>query len=355
MPNTAANSGAVANLCKAIEFDEHEVTIAYGGEKQFTSAIRDAYDLPESINIIHLPTIPGPFQKIVWVLISRYRLSGYSYITRMPDVSVLLAFLGEDAVLELHQHLDTFRRWKTWRKMLPYIDKKKLKVAALTQPIVDSLDPLMTQNASSICVIPSAGEDFLGIKSKVSFDAGYVGSLMPGKGIERVKELATRIPDCSFIIYGDVKKAPDIAGELEAMDNVTLGGFVPQSKIQTALASFRIGLAPYASSGFGGKGGPFVSMDSMSSLKVIEYMSASRTILASNIPSIKTMVIDREHAILCSPDDIENWETRLRELLDDPKLCVDLAQNARKRFEERYSFSKRAKAFLSLMNKGIGT
>ena len=123
------------------------------------------------------------------------------------------------------------------------------------------------------------------------------------------------------------------------------------SDVGAALASFRIGLAPYERAGFGGDGSPFVRADDLSSLKIVEYLSARRIVVASRIPSVARMVADRHSAMLCDPDDPVDWLRAIDTVLADPALGVSIAYQGRALYEQQFSFDIRAGRFRALVDQ----
>jgi glycosyltransferase involved in cell wall biosynthesis len=348
LPNKLANSGAVLNLCKALSDASNRVTLAYLGEPEDEPAIRAAYDLPATMHCTALPSMRRGLYYPAMAVTALRRSGADVVITRMPQVAVIAAMLGKPTILELHQHLELFSHLRLWTKFLFLVRPNRLAIVATTPGIRGSLHPAWRRKATTIATLPSAALDLLVDDTPPSFDVGYVGSFMPGKGVEKVHAMAEALPEVSFVVYGDPTSGPDAAASLEALPNVTLGGFVPNKDIATALASFRIGVAPYASTGFGGSGKLFFRMDSLSSLKVLEYMSAAKAIVSSRIPAIEDCVQDGQSALLCDPDDNSEWTRAVSALANDPALSQRLARNARNTYLQRFTYSVRAEGFMKL-------
>lgn len=350
LPNTSANSGAVLELCKALDAHGHPVTIFYRRGDQGESAIRGLYGIPDSIRLLPLRTIAGPAQQPFWVLQVRHRAPRSVVISRMGPCAIMAAALRMPAILEMHQLASTIKNWGYWSRLLALVAPRHLSIAVLTQAVADQLDAGLRRRSKSIRVIPSAAADFAGPEQPGPvYDVGYVGSFMPGKGIEKVLQIARELQDASFVIYGDPDRNRQIASDFEALPNVTLAGFVSRAKVGNALRSFRIGLAPYASRGFGGDTMPFVSSSSMSSLKLIEYMSAGCVVVASRMPAVEATVRDGREGLLVEEGDTQAWVEAVRRVLRDPGLCDDLRREARQRFLDHFSFKERALRFSELV------
>jgi len=98
-------------------------------------------------------------------------------------------------VLELHQHSNTFKHWPLWRRLLHFVRPNRLRIAALSQGVVDELDPLLRAKGGEPAIIASAARDF-GADAKVEprYDIGFIGSFMPGKGVGFIETIAMRAP-----------------------------------------------------------------------------------------------------------------------------------------------------------------
>lgn len=348
LPNTYANSGATLDLCNSLADIGHPVTLYYVGSKKNEEKIRRTYGLALSVKCVAMRT-PGPFQQFYWVMQAVLTGDKAVFITRMPVAAILSCLFGRKCILELHQSVESTRRWKFWRLFIRFVREKQLAVTVQTQALADRLDHLLKAKVRSVTVVPSAASDLLSIEQTPNYDAGYVGSLMPGKGIEVVKTTAELVPESKIVVFGDPTSNPEAAAALRNTPNITLAGFVPRVELKNALATFRVGLAPYSASGFGGEKGPFVLADALSSLKVVEYMSAARAIIASRIPAVQAVVEHNKHAVLCSPESSEEWASALRLLLRDRAFSDELAKNARSHFLENFGFSKRAAVFSSIV------
>ena len=177
------------------------------------------------------------------------------------------------------------------------------------------------------------------------------GSFMPGKGVGFIETIARLAPRYSVVLYGDPARDPPTAARLATLPNVTLAGYVNPSEVGAALASFRVGLAPYDRAGFGGDGSPFVRADDLSSLKIVEYLSARRIVVASRIPSVTRMVADRHSAMLCDPDDRADWLRAIDTVLTDRALGASIADQGRALYEQQFSFDIRAQRFRALVDQ----
>ena len=69
----------------------------------------------------------------------------------------------------------------------------------------------------------------------------------------------------------------------------------------------------------------------MSPLKLFEYMSSKKPIISSDLKSIKEILTHNHDAILCDPDNFQEW-IRAIERLNNKDLVSRISQNAYKSF-----------------------
>ena len=353
LPNKAANSGAVIGLCSALATTGERVCVVSPTGGGTATEIAATYQPHPGVTFRHLDVPDSARRYPAFAAAARHaEFARAIVITRMPQVAILTALLGRRTVLELHQHSNTFKHWPLWRRLLHLVQPNRLRIAALSQGVVDELDPLLRAKGGEPAIIASAARDF-GADAKVEplYDIGFIGSFMPGKGVGFIETIARLAPRYSVVLYGDPSRDPPTAARLAALPNATLAGYVNPSDVGAALASFRVGLAPYERAGFGGDGSPFVRADDLSSLKIVEYLSARRIVVASRIPSVTRMVADRHSAMLCDPDDPTDWLRAIDTVLADRALGASIADQGRALYAQQFSFNIRARRFRALVDQ----
>jgi glycosyltransferase involved in cell wall biosynthesis len=160
------------------------------------------------------------------------------------------------------------------------------------------------------------------------FTAGYTGHLYPGRGMGLLVELARRFPHVNFLWVGG--KPEDVSTwrlklQAENLSNVSLTGFVDNSRLPLYQAAAELLLMPYERSIAGSSGGNSVSY--ASPMKMFEYMACKRTILSSDLPVIRE-VLNETNALLLPPEDPDTWAAALQTCLDNPVNSRQLAAQA---------------------------
>jgi glycosyltransferase involved in cell wall biosynthesis len=152
--------------------------------------------------------------------------------------------------------------------------------------------------------------------------ATYVGTFAPGRGLEMIFELAKLHPSVEFVVVG-----PGQAPNVPVPDNIDLRGPVPHSAVPGLLSQADILLMPYTRHTMlpDGNGG---TAEFCSPLKMFEYLSAGRSIIASDLPSISEILVNESNCLLVDPESVEQWSSAMVRLEQDVDLRARLARAA---------------------------
>src|SRR5690606_11194111 len=137
--------------------------------------------------------------------------------------------------------------------------------------------------------------------------------LYPGRGIDVIVEVAKRIGDIDFIIVGGTDEDVEYWRERVAdYVNIHLLGFKSPAEIYKYRNACDVLLAPYQSrvAVAGGKGD---SSKYMNPIKLLEYLSSKKPIVASDLPPIRE-VLNEQNAILVDSESIDEWTVALNKL-----------------------------------------
>lgn len=211
-------------------------------------------------------------------------------------------------------------------RLFPEVPREMITVAH------DASDPF-PQNARP-SALPGRAE---------AYKVGYVGHLYPGKGMEVISRLALRLPDIDFHVVGGTDR--DIARWREkSVPNLIFHGHQPPACLPSLLTSFNLVLAPYQRKVSVSRGGDVSRW--MSPLKLFEYMSAARTIVASDLPVLREILQHDVNGLLCPPNDMEAWVHAIGRCRDDRIFANRLGMQAKEDFLQRHTWIERARQVL---------
>ncbi len=221
---------------------------------------------------------------------------------------------------------------KEYLKIYPFLKKEKILVAPDGANILSH--DIKQKNVSN----------WPGRQNTIQI--GYVGSLYAGKGMEIISELARIMPEIDFHIIGGKKR--DIEFWKSENKNIYFHGFVPHGKLSLYYKKFNIVLAPFKKIiSLSGNVGDIAKWTSP--LKIFEYMAHEKPIISSNLPVLKEVLTHNKNALLCNPENINDWVNAINRL-KNVNLRKFLEKNAKKDLERKYTWLKRAENVLKNIN-----
>lgn len=164
-----------------------------------------------------------------------------------------------------------------------------------------------------------------GLEGKIVL--GFTGFVRDWHGVDRIIRYLARAarPDLHLLVVGDgdVRNAlEDEAARLGVATQMTITGVVQREHMAQHVAAFDIALQPAVV--------PYASP-----LKLIEYMSLGKAIIAPACDNIKELLTDGADAILAPPDDEAALHHRLNVLVSDRALREKLGDAARESVRRR--------------------
>lgn len=177
----------------------------------------------------------------------------------------------------------------------------------------------------------------LGIEARdVAF--AFVGNLIEHKGLRRVIEALSRVPEpWSLVVVGtgpDADPAREVAARLGVSQRVVFLGRCSAEQVERAVAACDVLVLPSSVEGL-----PYV---------ILEAMACAKPVVSSRVYGIPEAVIDGETGLLVAPDDVPALADALRTLAGDPALRDSLGRAGRARFEERFTLERQIRAMSSL-------
>jgi glycosyltransferase involved in cell wall biosynthesis len=200
--------------------------------------------------------------------------------------------------------------------------------------------------------LPSPALSRRQIGLKTGFTVGYTGHFYPGRGMNLLTAIAKALPKINFLWVGGLEK--DIAPwkeTLAAQDihNVTITGFIPNSDLPLYQAAGDILVMPYAQKIEGSSGGNIAPV--INPMKMFDYLSAGRPIIASNIPVFHE-VLNSKLAVFCDPDNADEWVGVIKKLSKDSFLRQTMREAALDTAQQ-YSWRSRAEKSIAMLESKV--
>jgi len=348
-------------MCQALALNEHTVTLLaptkHGEYEPNVDNVFDFYDVKPVFRLQKLfcPRIKG--RSIIYALaVARavHHLGPDLVFGRYVHGCALSAWMGYPTLFEVHQPIgdigrvhhfffETLRRSSSFRRLV--VISEALKEIYVDRKDVGSDRVAVLHDAADDPGTPSPANITVGRKE--ALQVGYVGNLYPGKGMSVIAKIGPRMPEVNFHIVGGLEE--DVAnweGRVSA-SNVHFHGFVNQVIVPRCIAAMDVCLLPNQRSVKVYGGGEADIGQYTSLLKMFEYMSHGKPIIASDLPVLREVLDDGRNALLCDPENPDEWITAIHRLQTDAELRRSLGAEARRDFEMKYTWSRRAEQILN--------
>ncbi len=178
--------------------------------------------------------------------------------------------------------------------------------------------------------------------------AGYVGAFVPWHRLDLLVEaagrLAPRHPQARWLLVGEGVERPrieELLGRWDLWDRFWLPGAVAHGAVPSYLAAMHVAVLP-DSNQFG------------SPMKLFEYMSMGRAVVAPRVPAVCEVLADGQQGLLFRPGDCRSLCRALECVLDDPELRERLGRNARRHVLRNFTWQRNAERVLSTLGRRVG-
>jgi glycosyltransferase involved in cell wall biosynthesis len=147
------------------------------------------------------------------------------------------------------------------------------------------------------------------------------GRLFYHKGFTYLLEAIARIhqdfPGLRVQIFGKGPMEAELARTISKLgieDKLQIVGFVPRIELMRRIRKASIIVFP--------------SLHEAQSVAVLEAMASGKTVVAFDIPSMREVIKDETNGLLARPEDVDDLSAKIRTLLSNDGLRLDLGKNA---------------------------
>ncbi|WP_017318944.1 glycosyltransferase family 4 protein [Mastigocladopsis repens] len=348
-----AHTIQVAKMAQALSKKIENFELVTGGDiksalKGMDAEFKDWYGLHCNFKVARIPThikanYPFPpdyynpkFFKLA-VLYACVKSPSLVY-TRTPKNVELLLKIGIPVVWEKHEPINDDSPSRKFFDDKNFIGFVTISPQLLEQYIKHGLSPdkaLFVHSGVDLSnFLPYQPKDLARQKLSLPQDEKivlYSGHLYEHKGIPTLLETARLLPEYKFVLVGgwdnDINRVKQECKNLN-LHNVNIVGHVVQSELAAYLYAADVLILPTSKY--------WHLSETTSPLKLFEYMAVRRPIVASALPTIKTVLRDRENALLAQPDEPLSFKEAIVQLFENPTLASAIAELA---FQEVDNFT----------------
>lgn len=229
------------------------------------------------------------------------------------------------------------REARVWRRAAAYV--------TITRALSDELAGRFGAR-QNVFVVPDGARPVSGTPAQMARAAtsggirvGYAGHLYPWKGVDVLIEAIALVPDARAVVIGghpreaDRQRLEQLARNTGVAARVSFAGPVPQPEVAGRLADVDVLVLPNTASA--------ISERYTSPLKLFEYLTLGRAIVASDLPSIREVLTDRQTALLVPPGNAPALASAIATLAADHDLRARLGAAAAALAPE-YTWARRA-------------
>ena len=364
IPSLTANSIQAMKMCDALAQLGHELHAFAPAETKPAEWDKLArhYGLMHPFQIDWLPSFRlfRRFDFIWYAQSAADSLKAELIYTWLPQSADLGLWCGYPVILEMHA--DTAGHFGAWWLQQFWKKKGHKRLLVTTRGLLTALEhsTRMTFPAEAVLTapngvdldrytnLPKPEEARRQLKLNEGKTVGFTGHFYAGRGMDLLLELARSLPRVNFLWVGGTPEAvAEWRIKLNSVraSNVTLTGFIENSRLPLVQSAADILLMPYGSSISSSSGQDIAK--GINPMKMFEYMAAERAIITTDLPVIRE-VLDETMAVFCPPDNAAAWKSAIERLLDDEKQRTLLAKKARSEIE-KYTWQERAQHALQGM------
>lgn len=351
LPNISAQSIQTLKMCSAFASEKKTELIVFYNKKNFNFykknfllknnfKIKSVFRKPKKHSLITRLVF---FFKLFKLLRERKDIL---FVTRSVLISLLFALFGLKNILEIH--LENYGFTRLFFNLKLFITQSKNQKFVL---ISKKLNDVFKFNKKDYIVLDDASdfENFNSYSKKITKQRScvYTGSFFKGKGFEIIFEISKKMKNTNFYLYGNDKFLSSAQKE-NLPKNIFLCGHVSYNKVPKILSEHKICLMPYSKKVFI-DAGKINNEKYISPLKLFDYLSYGKILIASNLPTYSHILKNRKNCFLVKPDKIDEWVKTINYAINNYSKLNNIRKEA-KQTAKFYTWNKRAQNIITFAN-----
>ena len=306
-PNSSAYAIHVLKMCDAFASQNNKINLISPYISVDINKLKVNYSIKNKINFFSiLQTRRTNFLKRIFFslkILNNKSLNKNNciYISRSVIFAIIASIFNKKVILELHHELSGLT------KILYFFLKKRqllenLRYIFIHKNLIGIFKPTKKKY---ICLDDAVDvNDFKSekISKKIKKTCVYVGSFHRGKGVELILQIAKRLQNINFHLYGDKK----FLNSNKILKNIKIFNYINYKEIPKILSKYEIALMPYGN-WVSGRLKKINLRNSMSPLKMFDYLASGNIIIASDLDVYKHILKNNYNSILLNNSKANLW------------------------------------------------
>lgn len=373
IPSNSANSVHVMKMCNAFVEEGCEVTLFCPDNSKngwvFSDKFSDKYYI---LNRFKIRFIKVPNAKF-WQLVYAAKLfhfccnSSDLIVSRNFFASVFFAVFDKKQIFEVHDDGICLSRLKSLLLRFLISRKKFVGMVFITNSLKARFKSFSLKNTvilpdgADLVISPIKDSEIASLENKNNnLSLGYIGSMNEGKGMEILSKISKKLTSSNLHIIGGEVEQINRWKTCFDLTKVEFYGHKNQVEIRDLVSEIDVFLLPNQKMVKGVE----IKLDKKlnnkksvdigkftSPLKMFEYMSYKKPIIASDLEVLREILND-EIALFSDPEDTDSWLENI-ELMRNPQVRGNIATNAFIEFENNYTWKARANKMLIFSTKAM--
>ena len=351
-PNTSAYGIHVLKMCDALASKKYKINLIVPSLNVNTKTLSKNFKLKNKVIFFSIFNKPITFNFITRILfvikvLKNKKINNYDnlfFISRSPLFGIISSLFNQRVILELHHELSSIT------KFLYYFLKNmgllnNLNYIFIHKNLIKIFNP---PKSSWLCLDDAVDVNDFKLKKitkKINKTCIYIGSFHKGKGLKLIFEIAKKLKNINFHLYGD----KTFLSQSSQPKNIKIFNHVSYKEIPKILSKYEIALMPYGN-WVSGRLKNINLIKSMSPLKMFDYLASSNIIIASNLPVYKHILKNNFNSILIDNSKVNLWIKWIDQIFNSKKKYNYIKKNAFMT-ANKYTWIKRSKKIIKFANK----
>ncbi len=336
IPSYNASSLQVVNMCNEISSNIGKLTLITPNTG-FNKSLSEHYGIKKNFNIIKIKRFNKFPIGLNYYLYSIYsvfygiKLRPNIFITRNFFTLFLLLLLRKKVIFEIHSSLSIEGRLNNF--IINYFkilnSKNIVNLVFITKSVKNfffekyKIKPKKTSILSSASNIKTFLPKF---KKKLFLNIGYFGLVNKSRGIDFLCQLSKIDITNRYYVYGGTKDLTSFYKRKFSNRNIFFHEYVPYKDVKNLICQMDLLILPYEKKvTVAGNVGNIASFTSP--MKLFDYLSSSKPIIASSLSVLKEILVDKKNCMFVDNLNIFKWRLIIKKILSNSNQREIISRN----------------------------